>query len=120
MAGSILTRRKKMRLGYIGLGNMGGGMAKCLAAAGHDVLVHDARGEAGAPQIEGGAKWADTPSEVAAHAEMIFTSLPGPPVIEEVVYGKNGIAKTLKPGSVYIDASTTSPTQIRRIYADFK
>jgi 3-hydroxyisobutyrate dehydrogenase len=109
-----------MRLGYIGLGNMGGGMAKCLAAAGHDVLVHDARREAAAPQIEAGAKWADTPAKVAAHAEMIFTSLPGPPMIEEVVYGKNGIAETLKRGSVYIDCSTTSPTQIRRIYADFK
>jgi 3-hydroxyisobutyrate dehydrogenase-like beta-hydroxyacid dehydrogenase len=54
-----------MRLGYIGLGNMGGGMAKCLAAAGHDVLVHDARREAAAPQIEAGAKWADTPAKVA-------------------------------------------------------
>jgi 3-hydroxyisobutyrate dehydrogenase-like beta-hydroxyacid dehydrogenase len=109
-----------MRLGYIGLGNMGGGMAKCLAAAGHQVKVHDARREAAAPQLKAGAIWADSPADAAEGSEIVFTSLPGPPVIEEVVYGQKGIAETLQSGSVYVDMSTTSPTQIRRIHNDFK
>jgi len=99
---------------------MGGGMAKCLAAAGHEVTVHDQRKEISAPQLEAGARWADTPAEVAAISDFIFTSLPGPPVIEQVVYGKGGIAETIRSGSVYVDMSTSSPTQIRRIYEDFK
>ena len=67
-----------MRVGFIGLGNMGGPMASHILAAGHTLTVYDARREAAAPHLKGGARWADSPMAVAAASEIVFTSLPGP------------------------------------------
>ena len=61
-----------MKIGFIGLGNMGGPMASHLIAAGHSVTVHDVRKEAANPQLEKGAQWADSPRAVAAASEIIF------------------------------------------------
>jgi 3-hydroxyisobutyrate dehydrogenase-like beta-hydroxyacid dehydrogenase len=109
-----------MRIGFIGLGNMGGPMALNLIKAGHSLVVHDIRREAGAPQLSAGAKWADTPADVARDSELIFTSLPGPKEVEAVaVGGENGIIHGIQKGSVYADLSTNSPTLIRHLHAIF-
>jgi len=109
-----------MRIGFIGLGNMGGPMALNIIRAGHDVTVHDVRREAATPHLEGGAKWADDPREVATHSEVIMTSLPGPREVEAVALGESGITHGAGPGSIYVDLSTNSPTVIRRINAILK
>ncbi|HEV3111308.1 MAG TPA: NAD(P)-dependent oxidoreductase [Candidatus Binataceae bacterium] len=109
-----------MRIGFIGLGNMGGPMALNIIRAGHDVTVHDVRREAGTPHLEGGAKWADSPREVAVHSDVIMTSLPGPREVEAVALGESGIIHGARPGSIYVDLSTNSPTVIRRFNAVFK
>ena len=67
-----------MRIGFIGLGNMGGPMALNLIKAGHHLIVNDVRREAAAPHLQAGAKWADSPQAVARESELILTSLPGP------------------------------------------
>ena len=67
-----------MRIGFIGLGNMGGPMAENLIKAGHELIVNDARPEAAGPHLAKGAKWADSPKAVARDSELILTSLPGP------------------------------------------
>src|SRR5439155_16261218 len=84
--------RTKMRIGFIGLGNMGGPMALNLIKAGHSLTVHDIRRQMADPHISGGANWADTPADVARVSELILTSLPGPKEVEAVsLGGENGI-----------------------------
>src|SRR5438105_3330244 len=68
-----------MKIGFIGLGMMGSGMAANLQKAGHDLVVHDLRRVAAEPYVAAGAVWADSPRAVAEAAEVVFTSLPGPP-----------------------------------------
>src|SRR5262245_62840481 len=109
-----------MRIGFIGLGNMGGPMALNLIKAGHTLIVHDVRREAAAPHLERGAKWADNPRAVARDSELILTSLPGPKEVEAVALGPDGIIHGAVPGTVYADLSTGSPTVMRQLYAAFK
>ena len=109
-----------MKVGYIGLGNMGGGMACCLSGTpGFDVIVHDIRRDAAKPQLELGARWADNPAALARECDVVITSLPGPPVIEQVVYGANGLMGSMRQGSTFIDMSTNSPALIRKMHSDF-
>ena len=108
-----------MRIGFIGLGNMGGPMAMNLLKAGHELTVHDLRREAAEPQLAAGATWADGAKAVAEASELTFTSLPGPPEVEEVALGPGGVLAGAVEGSVYIDLSTNSPTLLRSIHARF-
>ena len=109
-----------MNIGFIGLGNMGGPMALNLMKAGHTLVVYDVRKEAATPHLEGGATWAESPQAVARASELILTSLPGPPEVEAVALGANGIVHGAIAGSIYADLSTNSPTVMRKIYAAFK
>ncbi len=110
-----------MRIGFIGLGNMGGPMALNIIKAGtHQVCVYDVRREAAAPHLEAGAKWADNPRALAAQSEIIMTSLPGPAEVDQVVFGEGGIADGIRPGSIYADLSTNSPSMVRRIARELK
>jgi len=109
-----------MRVGFIGLGNMGGPMAGHILAAGHTLTVYDTRREAATPHLERGARWADSPMAVAATSEIVFTSLPGPKEVESVALGEGGVLQGAEPGTVYIDLSTNSPTLVRRIHALFQ
>lgn len=108
-----------MRIGFIGLGNMGGPMAINLIRAGHELTVHDIREQAAATHIELGATWADSPAAVARLSELVLTSLPGPPEVREVALGEDGVLAGAAAGSVYVDLSTSSPTLIREIHARF-
>ena len=109
-----------MKIGFIGLGIMGRHMASNLMKAGHELVVHDVRREAAAPHCQAGAKWADTPQKVAEAAEVVFTSLPGPPEVEAVVLGGQGLLAGLGAGKVYFDLTTNAPALVRRIYGVFK
>ena len=68
-----------MKVGFIGLGNMGNPMAANVRRAGHDLSVYDLRREAAGPLEDLGAAWADSPRAVAAASEVVLSSLPGPP-----------------------------------------
>lgn len=109
-----------MRIGFIGLGNMGGPMALNLIKAGHTLVVYDVRRESAKPHLDAGATWADGPKDVARAGELILTSLPGPAEVEAVALGPNGLLEGAQPGSVYADLSTNSPTVMRKIHAAFK
>ena len=109
-----------MRIGFIGLGNMGGPMALNLIKAGHTLVVYDVRRESAQPHLDAGATWADGPQDAARAGELILTSLPGPPEVEAVALGPNGILQGAQPGSIYADLSTNSPTVMRKIHAAFK
>jgi 3-hydroxyisobutyrate dehydrogenase len=105
-----------MKVGFIGLGIMGGSMALNVKAAGHELVVHDLRREAAAPHLKAGARWADGPRQIAQQADVVFTSLPGPPEAEAV--GAE-LLEGMRPDAVWFDLSTNSPTVARRIHARF-
>ena len=107
-----------MKVGFIGLGTMGGHMAYNTLAGGHELVVHDLRRESATRHLEAGAVWADTPREAAEAAEVVFTSLPGPTEVEAVVLGEDGVAQGLTAGKTYFDLSTSTPGLIRRIHRE--
>lgn len=104
-----------MKAGFIGLGTMGAHMARNILKAGHQLTVTDVRKEAGEPFVAAGAEWVDTPQAVASRSDVILTSLPGPPEVEAVALGPNGLLAGMKPGSVWFDLSTNAPSVVRRL-----
>ena len=107
-------------VGFIGLGNMGSRMAANLQRAGYPMVVYDVRPEAATDLAEAGASLAATPQDVAARADVILTSLPGPAEVELVATGPDGLEGALRPGQVYVDLSTNRPTLMRELEARFR
>jgi 3-hydroxyisobutyrate dehydrogenase len=108
-----------MKVGFIGLGTMGRHMASNLMKAGYELVVHDVRREAAAPHCAAGAVWADSPRAVAEGSEVVFTSLPGPPEVEAVALGPEGLLAGLTAGKAYFDLSTNAPELVRRLHREF-
>jgi len=108
-----------MQVGFIGLGTMGAHMARNLQKSGAKLVVHDARRAAAEPHLAAGATWAASPRQVAEAAEVVFTSLPGPPEVEALALGADGLAAGMRKGSAYFDLSTNAPSLVRRIHAAF-
>ena len=104
-----------MRLGFIGVGNMGGPMAGHVVAAGHDVAVHDLNVELVEPLVEAGARRADSVSSAAEGAEAVLLSLPRPEDVEQVVTGAGGLLSSLATGTAILDLTTSSPTTSRSL-----
>src|SRR6185437_3759922 len=104
-----------MKIGFIGVGNIGAPIAGQLLAAGHSVTVHDLRREAAQELVGNGAAWSDSAAALAAENEIVATCLPGPPQMETVL---RGIGGHLRPGSLYIDHTTNAPSLVRRIHAE--
>ncbi|GGM44942.1 NAD(P)-dependent oxidoreductase [Microbacterium saperdae] len=96
-------------VGFIGLGNMGSGMTRNLQAAGFPLVVTDLRRESAAELIAGGARWADTPREVAAGSDLVITMLPTPKHVAAVAAGSDGLVAGLADGGTWIDMSTSVP-----------
>lgn len=109
-----------MNIGFIGLGQMGKRMAQRVLVAGYDLTVHDLRKEPAQELLEKGAKWVDTPEDMAKSCQVVLSSLPGPPDVEEVVYCANGLMAGWKKGDIFVDMSTNSPSSIRRVAEDAK
>jgi 3-hydroxyisobutyrate dehydrogenase-like beta-hydroxyacid dehydrogenase len=108
-----------MRVGFIGLGMMGKGMAANLQKAGHDLVVHDLSRAAAEPLLAKGAVWANSPREVGAQSEIVFTSLPVPGDVETVALGTNGLIEGMRPDTALFDMSTNSVATVRKIHAAF-
>jgi 3-hydroxyisobutyrate dehydrogenase len=105
-----------MKVGYIGLGRMGRGMALNLAK--HDdveLIVYDANPAAVAALTDGGAQAAASIAELTCQAEVVFTSLPGPPEVEAVVLGPGGVVESMRAGLTLFELSTSSHALARRI-----
>jgi 3-hydroxyisobutyrate dehydrogenase-like beta-hydroxyacid dehydrogenase len=102
-------------LGYVGLGVMGGGVVRRLLDAGHAVTVWNRTAEKADPLLEVGARWADSPREVAARSEITFTMVTNTAAVTAVAEGPDGILAGLAPGKVYVDMSTASPANTREL-----
>lgn len=104
-----------MTVGFIGLGNMGKNMALRLLDQGVELIVNDIDEQATKEVIAAGARWAADAAELASSCELVLSSLPGPPQVEQVALGPRGIIEGIRADSLYVDLSTSSPTLIRRI-----
>ena len=103
-----------MKVGFIGIGVMGGPMALNILKHGHELTVYDRSAEAVARLVQAGAKAAATPKEVGAASDIVVTMLPEPQHVEQVVLGAGGIAEGLRSGGIVIDMSTIDPqTSVR-------
>ncbi len=103
-----------MKVGFIGLGVMGGPMAANILKGGHELTVFDRSPEAVAKLVQAGAKAAATAREVGAASEIVVTMLPEPQHVEQVVLGKDGLAEGLPQGGIVIEMSTIDPgTSVR-------
>ena len=106
-------------VGFIGLGVMGASMASRLLGGGYALVVYNRTKSKADSLLARGAKWAGTPAEVAARADVVFTIVGYPKDVEEVYLGPNGILAAKKGGYV-VDMTTSSPMLAKRIYKEAK
>ena len=107
------------RIGFIGLGVMGASMASLLLGGGYELTVFNRTKEKAELLLAKGAKWAETPAEVAASSEVVITIVGYPKDVEDVYLGPNGILETKKGGYV-VDMTTSSPILAKRIFKEAK
>lgn len=104
-----------MNVGFLGLGQMGSGMATRLVEAGHDVTVWNRTRAKTEPLRAKGASVADTPADACVGVEAVFTILSDDHAVEEVTFGDDGILGALPRGAVHISSSTLSVDFTRRL-----
>jgi 3-hydroxyisobutyrate dehydrogenase len=105
------------RLGFVGLGNMGTPMCRRLLEAGYRVAVYDVERARMAHLVEAGAEPVDSVAVLGLLCDIALLSLPTSHIIEEVVLGSDGLAATMRTGTVLIDLSSAQPSSTRRLAA---
>jgi len=108
-----------MRIGFVGLGIMGGSMALNVRKAGFELVVHDLRKDLAQRHLDAGATWAGSLAELARGVDVVLTSLPGPREMEAVGLGEGGLLLAMERGTAWFDLTTNSPTVVRRVAARF-
>ena len=106
-----------MRIGFVGLGTMGGPMARRLAAQGHQVTGYDVDGARAARAREGGVTLATSPGGAAENADAVLSSLPDPAALRCAYLGADGVLGTVKAGATLLDLSTVDPDTWREVAA---
>jgi 3-hydroxyisobutyrate dehydrogenase len=106
-----------MKIGFIGLGNVGGKLAGSLLRNGLDLTVRDLDRTAAQRFIDRGAKWADSPAAMAASCDLIITCLPSPAASAAVMEAPDGILSALTPGKIWAEMSTTDEAEVKRLGA---
>jgi len=106
-----------MKVGFIGLGNVGGKLAGSLLRNGIDLTVSDLDRTAAKSLLEHGAKWADSGRELAGACDVIITCLPSPAISAEVMEQSDGVIAGLSAGKIWLEMSTTEETELQRLGA---
>jgi 3-hydroxyisobutyrate dehydrogenase-like beta-hydroxyacid dehydrogenase len=107
-----------MKIGFIGLGKMGVGMARNLMRAGHELTVYNRTKEKAASLVREGASVAATPAEAARDAEAVFTMLADDAAVTEAVFGTNGITASLAQDAIHLSSSTISTVLARKLASE--
>jgi len=106
-----------MKIGFIGLGNVGAKLAGSLVRNEHDVVVRDLDNAAAQPLLDAGASFGESPKQMAQDCDIIITCLPSPQICAEVVEGPNGILEGISDGKVWLEMSTTDAEEVQRLGA---
>lgn len=104
-----------MKVGFVGLGNVGGKLAGSLLRNGYEVMVRDLNADFVAAFVARGATAEDTPKQLAQSCDLLITCLPSPAACSAVMEGDEGIITGLSEGKVWLEISTTDESEIRRI-----
>jgi 3-hydroxyisobutyrate dehydrogenase-like beta-hydroxyacid dehydrogenase len=102
-------------IGFIGLGIMGSRMAENLLDKGFELIIHNRTKEKAKDLLQKGAKWAESPRDVAQEADIIFTMLANPQVVESVALGEDGFLHHFSEGKLWVDCSTVHPAFTRKM-----
>ena len=105
------------RIGFIGLGNVGGKLAGSLVRNGFDVMVRDLDPDMAAPLLDQGARWGNAPVDMARACDVIITCLPSPQASDHVMTAPDGILGGLTTGKIWAEMSTTDEAEVRRLGA---
>ena len=106
-----------MKVGFIGLGNVGGKLAGSLLRNGFDLTVRDIDSAIARPLLDNGAKWADSPKALAEATDLIITCLPSPAVCATVMEAADGVLAGLSEGKFWAEMSTTDEAEVKRLGA---
>jgi 3-hydroxyisobutyrate dehydrogenase len=104
-----VTDADRTRIGWIGTGAMGAAMCGHLLAAGYPAVVFNRSRDSAEALLAAGAQWRDSPSAVAADADVVFTIVGGPDDVRQVVLGDGGVLATARPGSMLVEMTTSDP-----------
>ncbi len=106
-----------MKIGFIGLGNVGGKLAGSLQRNNFDLVVRDLDKEAAAPFLTNGATWAESPKALAQAVDLVITCLPSPAASSEVMEASDGVLAGLGPDKMWLEMSTTDEAEVKRLGA---
>jgi 3-hydroxyisobutyrate dehydrogenase len=106
-----------MKVGFIGLGNVGSKLAASLLRNGFPLTVRDLDERLAQPFLEEGATWANSPAEMAQAVDVIITCLPNPAACAQVMEGEDGILQGLGPNKIWMEMSTTDFNEVQRLGA---
>jgi len=107
-----------MKIGFIGIGVMGSAMALNLIKAGHDLTVYTRTQSKASVVTDKGAVWRDSVAACVADRDAVITIVGYPKDVEEVYFGEKGIIANVKPGTIIVDMTTTSPKLAERIFSE--
>ena len=106
-----------MKVGFIGLGNVGGKLAGSLLRNGFDLMVRDLDKDVAQPFLDNGAKWGHSPKAMAESVDVIITCLPSPAASATVMEAGDGILAGLSAGKIWAEMSTTDEAEVKRLGA---
>ena len=104
-----------MKIGFIGLGNVGGKLAGSLLRNGYDLTVRDLNQEIARPFLDIGAKWGESPKQMAENVELIITCLPYPSASAAVIEADDGVLAGISKGKIWAEMSTTDEEEVKRL-----
>ena len=104
------------KISFIGIGVMGKSMASNLLKKGYELTVYSRTKAKAQELLACGAKWADTPAKASENAEVVISMVGYPKDVEQIYLGENGVLSSLKPNSIIIDMTTSSPSLAKKIY----
>ncbi|MDH3670361.1 MAG: NAD(P)-dependent oxidoreductase [Gammaproteobacteria bacterium] len=106
-----------MKIGFIGLGNVGGKLAESLQRNNFDLVVRDLDKKAATPFVTNGATWAESPKALAQAVDLVITCLPSPATSGEVMEASDGVLAGLGPDKMWLEMSTTDEAEVKRLGA---
>ncbi|MEY8763100.1 NAD(P)-dependent oxidoreductase [Clostridium sp. MT-113] len=115
-----MVKTEKPVIGFIGLGVMGNSMASNILKAGYDLLVYNRTKSKSDSLVAKGAKWKDSPADIAVNSDLVISMVGYPGDVEEIYFGECGIIENMKKGGIIVDMTTSKPSLAEKIYDEAK